>query len=215
MSELKTAVLREILFAHATRSVSNTLYEQIIVRGKLDDKLADIGPRISAILGCDDPSTANEELIAAVMAKMETTMQLGFEQANQKMVECKDEIKSDIAAVDEKVSKLKCRGKRRGKYDDETTEFCVALLSAAEHNETIKSGLTTRVTHSAVFEYNRRELEQRGVCDVAEFSRIIRAHQAKMQRRRSKEQEERQKQTAAENGIIRGMAKTTTWQRNS
>ena len=41
--------------------------------------------------------------------------------------------------------------------DDETVAFCVAVLSAAENNETIKSGINTRVTHSAVFDYNRRE----------------------------------------------------------
>ena len=95
------------------------------------------------------------------------------------------------------------RGKRRGKYDEETIAFCVAILSAAESNATIKNGLNTRITHDAVFSYNRRELVQRGVSDVAEFTRIIRAHQAREQRRREKSAA----QTRPKNGIMRGMRK--------
>ena len=47
---------------------------------------------------------------------------------------------------------------------------------------TIKSSLNTRVTYNAAYDYNRRELEKRGVSNVAEFTRIIRAHQAREQR---------------------------------
>ena len=71
-----------------------------------------------------------------------------------------DNIRAGVATVgtkvDEVAKKVKC-GRRRGKYDDEAVAFCVAVLSAAEDNETIKSGINTRVTHSAVFDYNRRE----------------------------------------------------------
>ncbi len=78
----------------------------------------------------------------------------------------------------------------------------MAVLSAAENNETIKSGLNTRVTHSAVFDYNRRELEARGVSDVAEFTRIIRAHQAREQRGREKKSAAQSNTGRGKNGII-------------
>ena len=112
------------------------------------------------------------------------------------------EVGEKVDAVYEKVSKSR-RGKKRGKYDEETIAFCAAILSAAESNATIKNGLNTRVTHDAVFSYNRRELVQRGVSDVAEFTRIIRAHQAREQRRREKSAA----QTRPKNGIMRGMRK--------
>ena len=55
-----------------------------------------------------------------------------------------DNIRAGVATVgtkvDEVAKKMKC-GRRRGKYDDETVAFCVAVLSAAEDNETIKSGI--------------------------------------------------------------------------
>ena len=65
----------------------------------------------------------------------------------------------------------------------------MGALAAAERNETIKQGLNTRVTHEAVFAYNSRELEVRGVSSVDDFTRIIRAHQAREQRKRMKAHE--------------------------
>ena len=62
-------------------------------------------------------------------------------------------------------------------------------MAAAENNTTIKNSLNTRMTHSAVFNYNRKELAAHGVADVSEFTRIIRAHQAREQRVRDKELE--------------------------
>ena len=124
---------------------------------------------------------ANAEL-KAIAADVKKTMQTGFKEVN-------DNIKSGVAAVGEKVdalaAKLK-RGKRRGKYDDETIAFCAGVMATADNNATIKNGLNTRVTHSAVFAYNRCELEARGVTELAEFTRIIRAHQAREQRVRDK-----------------------------
>ena len=99
------------------------------------------------------------------------------------------EVRGDIAAVGEKVDAVASKvtsGNGRGKYDDKTIEFCVGVMAAANNNATIKNSLNTRVTYSAVFDYNRSELEKRGILDVAEFTRIIRAHQAREQRARQK-----------------------------
>jgi hypothetical protein len=109
-------------------------------------------------------------------------LQTGFKEVNAN-------IKAGVAAVGEKVDAVASKvtsGNGRGKYDDKTIEFCVGVMAAANNNATIKNSLNTRVTHSAVFNYNRSELENRGILDVAEFTRIIRAHQAREQRARQK-----------------------------
>ena len=149
----------------------------------LEDKSADDG----AAFGAAEAKKANAEL-KAIAADVKKTIKTGF-----------TDVQRDIAAVGEKVDaivpKLRRgvppppmlrRTSRRGKYDDATIAFCAAILSAAEVNATIRNGLNTRVTHDAVFAYNRRELEMRGVSSVTEFTRIIRAHQAREQRRREK-----------------------------
>ena len=69
---------------------------------------------------------------------------------------------------------------------------------------TIKNSLNTRVTYSAVFNYNRSELEKRGILDVAEFTRIIRAHQAREQRARQKSAAKHNTKRG-ENGIMSSM----------
>ncbi len=154
------------------------------------DVLRDVGAVLNdetleerAALGARERRRANAEL-KAIAADVKSTMQIGFAQSNQKLIECKSEI---IATVDAKVDAVAAkmrRGRRRGKYDDETVAFCVGVMAAAENNVTIKNGLNTRVTYSAAYDYNRRELEARGVLDVAEFTRIIRAHQARELRQR-------------------------------
>ena len=131
----------------------------------------------AAVLGAAEAKKANAEL-KAFAADMKKTMQTGFA-----------EVRGDIAAVGEKVDAVASKvtsGNGRGKYDDKTIEFCVGVMAAANNNATIKNSLNTRVTYSAVFNYNRSELEKRGILDVAEFTRIIRAHQAREQRARQK-----------------------------
>ena len=159
----------------------------------LEEKSSDDG----AAFGAAEIKKANAAL-KAIAADVKKTIKTGFA-----------EVKRDIATVGEKVDAIAAkvkRGRRRGKYDDDTIALCVAVLSAAENNATIKSGLNTRVTHDAVFDYNRRELEMRGVSDVAEFTRIIRAHQARKQRKRGKAMEARTAaQAKPKNGIIYGM----------
>lgn len=139
----------------------------------LADKSSDGG----AAFGAAEIKKANAEL-RAIAADVKKTMQTGFKEVN-------DSIASVGEKVDAVAAKVK-RGSRRGKYDDETIAFCAGVMAAADGNATIKNGLNTRLTHEAVFEYNRRELEARGVSDVGTFTRIIRAQQAREQRQRMK-----------------------------
>jgi hypothetical protein len=159
----------------------------------LEDKSSDDGAAFCAA----EMKKANAEL-KAIAADVKKTIKTGFGEVKRGIAE----VGEKVDAVDERVSKSR-RGKRRGKYDEETIAFCAAILSAAESNATIKNGLNTRITHDAVFSYNRRELVQRGVSDVAEFTRIIRAHKAREQRRREKSAAQKR----PKNGIMRGMRK--------
>ncbi len=137
-----------------------------------------------AAFGASELRKANAEL-KAIAVDVKKTMQTGFKEVNAN-------IKAGVAAVGEKVDAVAAkvtRGKRRCKYDDETVAFCVGVMAAAEGNTTIKNSLNTRVTYSAVFNYNRKELAEHGVAEVSEFTRIIRAHQAREQRVRDKELE--------------------------
>ena len=128
---------------------------------------------------------ANAEL-KSLAADVKSTMQLGFDRTEQKLLECKDEIKSDIAAVDEKVSKLKSRGKRRGKYDEAVVSFCVACVDAAKGKEILRNSKNGKQNLEDVFVYYRGELERRGIADFAMFKRIIHAHRASESRARIK-----------------------------
>ena len=151
-----------------------------------------------AAFGAAEAKKANAAL-KAIAADVKKTIATGIA-----------DVKRDVAAVGEKVDAVAAkvgRGRGRGKCDDDTIAFCAAVLSAAESNATIKNGLNTRVTHGVVFDYNRRELESRGVSDVAEFTRIIRAHQAREQRRREKSAAQPSGKTPAKNGIMHGMKK--------
>ena len=94
-----------------------------------------------------------------------------------------------VEKVGEKVDALSLHARSGGKnckYDAETIAFCRAAMDAARSNEAIKSGLNTRVTHEAVFAYNRSELERRGVADADEFELVLRASQARERRKREK-----------------------------
>ena len=149
----------------------------------------------AAVLGAAEAKKVNAEL-KAIAVDVKKTMQTGFREVN-----------NNIAAVGEKVDAVAAkvtRGKRRCKYDDETVAFCVGVMAAAEGNTTIKNSLNTRVTYSAVFDYNRSELEKRGILDVAEFTRIIRAHQAREQRARQKSAAKHNTKRG-ENGIMSSM----------
>ena len=131
----------------------------------------------AAVLGAAEAKKVNAEL-KAIAVDVKKTMQTGFREVN-----------NNIAAVGDKVDAVAAkvtRGKHRCKYDDETIAFCVGVMAAAENNTTIKNSLNTRVTYSAVFNYNHKELAAHGVAEVSEFTRIIRAHQARDQRVRDK-----------------------------
>ena len=94
-----------------------------------------------------------------------------------------------VEKVGEKVDALSLRARSGGKnckYEAETIAFCRAAMDAARSNEAIKSGLNTRVTHEAVYAYNRSELERRGVADADEFELVLRASQARERRKREK-----------------------------
>jgi hypothetical protein len=150
----------------------------------------------AAVLGAAEAKKANAEL-KAIAADVKKTMQTGFREVN-----------NNIAAVGAKVDAVAAKvtsGNGRGKYDDKTIEFCVGIMAAANNNATIKNSLNTRVTYSAVFDYNRSELEKRGILDVAEFTRIIRAHLAREQRARQKSAAAKLTTKRGENGIMSSM----------
>lgn len=141
-----------------------------------------------AALGEAQRRQANAELKAIVVDVKNavqggiTAMQTGFREVRSDI----SEVKSGVDSVDEKVSRLKVAKKGRGKYDEATARLCVSLVKAACENEAVKQGLNTRVTHKAVFDYNSRLLAEHGITSVAEFTKIIRAQQAREQRQRMK-----------------------------
>lgn len=114
----------------------------------------------------------------------------GFAETTIRAIGCVGEkIGEKVEKVGEKVDALSLRARSGGKnckYDAETIAFCRAAMDAARSNEAIKSGLNTRVTHEAVFAYNRSELESRGVADADEFELVLRASQARERRKREK-----------------------------
>ena len=125
-----------------------------------------------AALNARQRRRANAEL-KSIAAEVKSTIRLGF-----------DEIKSDIAAVGEKVSKLKRRGRRRGKYDEAVVSFCVACVEAAKGKEILRNSKNGKQNLEDVFVYYRGELEKRDVADSATFKRIIHAYRASESRAR-------------------------------
>lgn len=156
-----------------------------------------------AALRAKERRRANAE-IKAIAADVKCTMQLGFAQANQKLIECKDEIKSSVAAVgtkvdavDAKVSKLRRSGKQRGRYTNEARELCWSCwMSAANHEEVWRS-VNTRITYEAVFNYYRARLERIGVNGSKAFRDIIRAEDKRRNRALEAQRGKGAPQTAA------------------
>ena len=131
-----------------------------------------------AAFGASELRKANAEL-KAIAVDVKKTLQDGV-----------TNIRNDIAVIGEKMTRIKYakRGRKR-RHGDDKTEYCQAVLAAAKKNTKLKFGLNTRLTHKAVFDYYRKELAELGVAEVSEFTRIIRAHQAREQRVRDKDLE--------------------------
>ena len=148
----------------------------------LEDKLEDG----AATFGAAELKKANAEL-KAIAADVKSTMQIGFAQSNQKLLECKSEI---IAAVGEKVdavaAKVK-RGSRRGRYTEAQIDFCGKVWESACDIQEIRNSTNTKVSYEAAFQFFRRQLAKLGVESVDDFKSIIRAHQARELRRRQRE----------------------------
>lgn len=132
---------------------------------------------------------ANAEL-KSLAADMKTTMQLGFDRTEQKMLECTKEVKAvgaKVDAVDEKVSKLKCRGKRRASdYALEMMMFCISCVETAKSSVVLRSGSKTKLKLEDVFAYNKTKLAEHGVMDFVSFSKIVHAYRQRESRSRIK-----------------------------
>ena len=102
--------------------------------------------------------------------------------------ESNDEICAKVEAVGEKVDTLAKRVARkgRGKHNQDKVAFCLGIWSAAQKDYEFKYGLNTRLTHKAVYSRHHAELEAKGITTVDEFTKIIRAQQAREQRQRMK-----------------------------
>ena len=130
---------------------------------------------------------ANTEL-RSIAADVKSTMCLGFAQANQKMIECKEEIKAVGEKVDAVAAKVR-QGSRRCKYDDETVALCMACVEAAKGNAEVRNSAKTKMTLRAAYAYHRRKLEASGVGGFDEFSKIVHACRARESRDRIKKLE--------------------------
>lgn len=161
---------------------------------------------------------ANAE-IKSIAVDVKSTMRLGFAQANQKMIECKEEIKGNVAAVGEKVDAVAAKvrqGSRRCKYSDETVALCMACVEAAKGNAEVRNSAKTKMTLKAAYAYHRRKLEASGVGGFDEFSKIVHACRARESRERIKKleakreaarrknQSSKQVKPARKNDILRG-----------
>ena len=122
----------------------------------------------------DERRQANAEL-KALVSDVKDAVRTGLREVHER-----------FDSMDEKVSCLKVPKKGRSRYDEATAMLCVSLVKAGCENETLKQSLNTRVTHKAVFDYNAKELAAHGITSVAEFTKIIRAQQAREQRQRMK-----------------------------
>ena len=139
----------------------------------------------------------NAEL-KAIAADVKSTMQIGFAQSNQKLLECKSEIIATVGAkVDAIAAKVK-RGSRRGKYTEAQIDFCGKVWESACDIQEIRNSTNTKVSYEAAFQFFRRQLAKLGVESVDDFKSIIRAHQARELRRRQREK------SAAEPSAQRG-----------
>ena len=151
---------------------------------------------------------ANAEL-KAIAADVKSTMQTGFAQSNQKLLECKSEIIATVGAkVDAVAAKVK-RGSRRGRYTEAQIDFCGKAWESACDIQEIRNSTNTKVSYEAAFQFFHRQLAKLGVESVDDFKSIIRAHQARELRRHQREKSAAlsDNKTPPKNGIIRGMKK--------
>ncbi len=98
----------------------------------LEDKLEDG----AATFGAAELKKANAEL-KAIAADVKSTMQIGFAQSNQKLLECKSEIIATVGAKVDAVAAKVRRGSRRGKYDN-IGNRCLDMWEAALKNTTLR-----------------------------------------------------------------------------
>lgn len=133
--------------------------------------------------------------IGAVINKesLEERVALGEEERRQANAELKaivsdvkNAVQTGLREVRTEIAHLKSPRKRGRKYDEATAQLCVSLMKAGSANEVLKQSLNTRVTHKAVFGYYTRQLAEHGINTVEEFTRVVRAQQAREQRQRMK-----------------------------
>ena len=98
----------------------------------LEDKLEDG----AATFGAAELKKANAEL-KSIAADVKSTMQIGFAQSNQKLLECKSEIIATVGAKVDAVAAKVRRGRRRSKYDN-IGNRCLDMWEAALKNTTLR-----------------------------------------------------------------------------
>lgn len=108
-------------------------------------------------------------------------VQIGFANADQKLLECKTAIDS----IDLKVSKLRRSGRRQSPYADEAKTLCWHYWTTANNREEVWRSVNTRITYKAVFEHGRKHLACVGVTSEKDFKKII--HAESMRRNREME----------------------------
>ena len=177
-----------------------------------DDKdLVRVFFHIARIL--NDGATTYETLDYAAKVKATEDVRNLLGEVKGAIYEAKGEVKDAVAEVGEKVDAVAKRVSRKGssRHDKEKVSFCLGVWSAAQKDYEFKYGLNTRLTHKAVYDRHKNTLEGKGITSVAEFTKIIRAQQAREQRQRMKALEA--KGTCAGkggNGIMRTMRNTAS-----
>ena len=116
--------------------------------------------------GAAEVQKANAELMA-IAADVKDTIRTGL-----------DEVRNDIAEVRAGMSRIKSRGRRRGKYAD-VGSLCLGMWEAAQTDASLRNSLNTRVTYAAVFARRKAELEWRGIDSAEKFRKVIHAAQSK------------------------------------
>ena len=81
------------------------------------------------------------------------------------------------------------RRRRRSKYSEAICAACLAYWHAAKHSTAARSGINTRMTYKAAFEYFAAKLKELGIRTVAMFKAIIHAVQSRECEGRRKELE--------------------------
>ncbi|MCR5750887.1 MAG: hypothetical protein K6G91_02895 [Kiritimatiellae bacterium] len=98
-----------------------------------------------------------------------------------------DNVGAKVDEVDRKVSKLRKRGKKRGKYTDAQLDFCGNIWAKACDVQEIRNSSNTKVSYKTTYKFYHRQLENLNVKDADMFKSIIRAYQARELRRRRRE----------------------------